>query len=307
MKHPRVKMIDKISFTFGVVSICSSEWLVLRHHQWFPLYYLIIMTPLLMWRLGTYTKHKYQLFMLGGSMRTSYLSPNFTELSSDFCYFVNLSVLLQALFFRSNMIWFKANYVLSMGPVALAIIAWNNSLVFHSLDKLTSFYLHTFPPVAVTLLRWDVAPTCLTLWEFVTAPLGLYLTWQLGYWVATEILLRQKLEGDKELMTSLRWLATDQKNKLRNLCLDVLVKLRVGRKEEALEIMDSLKAKTVYSILYMVRLDLLTNSLISSYFFRSTLPSRSCLPTSSTPATSSAGSTWSSSSSGAPGTGPATT
>ena len=62
---PQVKMIDKLSFTFGVLCICGSEWLTLRHADWFPLYYSVVMTCLLLWRLITYTKDKYQLFMLG--------------------------------------------------------------------------------------------------------------------------------------------------------------------------------------------------------------------------------------------------
>ena len=60
-----VKMIDKISFTLGVVCLCSTEWMVLRQPDWFPLYYLVIMMSLLMWRLITYTREKNQLFMLG--------------------------------------------------------------------------------------------------------------------------------------------------------------------------------------------------------------------------------------------------
>ena len=31
---------------------------------------------------------------------------------------------------------------------------WQNSLVFHSLDKLTSFFLHFFPPLHLHLFRW---------------------------------------------------------------------------------------------------------------------------------------------------------
>ena len=40
-----------------------------------------------------------------------------------------------------------------MGPLMFAIIVWKNSLVFHSLDKLTSFFLHAFPPITIHLLR----------------------------------------------------------------------------------------------------------------------------------------------------------
>ena len=152
-QEPNVKMMDKASFTLGVVSICVLEWVALRHGSWFPLYYATIMTTLLLWRLITYTKDKFQLFML------------------DFCYFINLSVVLQTFFFMSNINWYKvsiscmclrkekanddhqANYILCMGPLMFAIIVWKNSLVFHSLDKLTSFFLHAFPPITIHLLR----------------------------------------------------------------------------------------------------------------------------------------------------------
>ena len=97
---PQVKMIDKLSFTFGVLCICGSEWLALRHADWFPLYCTTIMTTLLLWRLITYTKDKFQLFML------------------DFCYFVNLSVALQTFFFMSNIDWFKV----SPPPTSLCLL-----------------------------------------------------------------------------------------------------------------------------------------------------------------------------------------
>ena len=64
-QEPNVKMMDKASFTLGVVSICVLEWVALRHGSWFPLYYASIMTFLLTFRLFYYTQQKYQLFMLG--------------------------------------------------------------------------------------------------------------------------------------------------------------------------------------------------------------------------------------------------
>ena len=69
----------------------------------------------------------------------------------DFCYFLNVSVLLQSLACTPSSdsgfcgSWFKSNFMLSHGPIALAILAWKNSLVFHSLDKMTSFYIHIMP------------------------------------------------------------------------------------------------------------------------------------------------------------------
>jgi len=237
---PQVKMIDKISFTFGVLCICGSEWLALRQPDLFPLYYYVMMTILMLWRLFTYSKDKYQLFML------------------DFCYFVNLSVVLQTAFFPTNINWFKANYILCMGPLMCAIIVWKNSLVFHSLDKVTSFFLHALPPLTVHLLRWGLIPNPsihqndnISPMEFLLLPVGLYLCWQLGYWTITEGVLRSQLENDPDLITSLRYLAKDKKNGFRNLCLSIMRWLKVSQPGEEL-VADSFKAKMTFAVCQLV-------------------------------------------------------
>ena len=82
----------------------------------------------------------------------------------DLCYFVNLLTLTYIWIFPSSKILFIVCYVLSHGPVALAIVLWKNSLVFHSecfaahtfrrcltllalvsgLDKVTSLFIHMY-------------------------------------------------------------------------------------------------------------------------------------------------------------------
>merc|ERR1719347_1899666 len=253
---PQVKMIDKLSFTFGVLCICGSEWLALRHAEWFPLYYFTIMSTLLLWRLITYTKDKFQLFML------------------DFCYFVNLSVVLQTFFFISDINWFKANYILCMGPLMFAIIVWKNSLVFHSLDKLTSFFLHAFPPLTVHLFRWGLIPNPaiqrddhLAPLEVLVLPLGLYLVWQFGYWTITEGVLRRQLAEDPDLITSIRYLAGDKKNGFRNLCLSLLCWLGMTYPGEDLD-PDALKTKLTFAttqLVYTLVTIIPTPFLFSSY------------------------------------------
>jgi len=255
---PQVKMIDKLSFTFGVLTICGSEWLALRHADWFPLYYYFIMTMLLVWRLITYSKDKYQLFML------------------DFCYFVNLSVALQTAFFPTDINWFKANYILCMGPLMFAIIVWKNSLVFHSLDKLTSFFLHAFPPLTVHLFRWGLIPNPaiekddhLAPMEVLLLPLGLYLVWQLGYWTITEGVLRRQLANDPDLTTSIRYLAGDKKNGFRNLCLSLLCSLGLTHPGEDLD-PEAFKTKITFAatqLVYTLITVIPTPFLYSSYRF----------------------------------------
>ena len=105
-----VKLIDKISFTLGVFCLCSTEWLALRQPEWFPLYYLAIMTSLLVWRLITYTREKNQLFMLGPVHHLAKTSPSSNSFSLDFCYFMNFSLAAQIFLDMSNIAWFKVRW-----------------------------------------------------------------------------------------------------------------------------------------------------------------------------------------------------
>ena len=81
----------------------------------------------------------------------------------DFCYFVNISVLLQSLLCSASTdsafgtAWLKTNFMLSHGPISFAILAWQNSIVFHSLDKMTSFYIHIMPVNDTLLARLQIA------------------------------------------------------------------------------------------------------------------------------------------------------
>merc|ERR1712012_1428837 len=84
---PQVKLVDKLSFTWGVTCIVVTELLALRYPQFFTSFYLTLITALLANRYFEYV---------------------------------------------------KTNYILCMGVLMMAIVVWQNSLVFHSLDKLTS-------------------------------------------------------------------------------------------------------------------------------------------------------------------------
>ena len=129
----------------------------------------------------------------------------------DFCYFMNVSVLVQCFLFPSCLPWYKANYVLCMGVLMNAIVVWQNSLVFHSLDKLTSIYIHVLPPLTVHLYRWGLIENPaitpedeMSLSDLCFWPSVLYLAWQAGFSFTTEVLLADKLARDPNLVTSVR-------------------------------------------------------------------------------------------------------
>ncbi len=130
-----------------------------RHPDWFPSFFTWFMLLLFVIRYVMYKKSKYHLFML------------------DFCYVVNISCMLQAYFQPNCLPWFKANFALCMGPLCMAILTWHNSLVFHSLEKLTSFFLHAFPPMLCHLYRYSSARKCMLMYRWHL--IGIFCRWRL--------------------------------------------------------------------------------------------------------------------------------
>jgi len=153
----------------------------------------------------------------------------------------------------NNLTWFKANYVLCMGPLMSAIVVWHNSLVFHSLDKLTSFFLHAFPPLTLHLYRWGLIPSeipvdsSLSVVEWLVNPLCLYLVWQLAYHIVTEILLKKRLDNDPDMIISIRYLCRDKKNGMRNQVEKILRKFGILKKGDDLN-PEELLSKIVFAI-----------------------------------------------------------
>eukprot|EP00804_Cyclotella_cryptica_P001271 CCRYP_012755-RA/>CCRYP_012755-RA protein AED:0.10 eAED:0.10 QI:546/1/1/1/0/0/2/100/185 len=97
---------------------------------------------------------------------------------------------------------------------------WRNSLVFHSMDKMTSMFIHMLPPIVMFCRRWgdhfsakefpfyeEMNGTFYTnVVEFWFHPFVYYAIWQTSYLIKTEWWSKQKLAYNPELMTSLRWL-----------------------------------------------------------------------------------------------------
>ena len=242
---PQVKLKDKFSFTLGILSICISIWLATR----FPDYYIYFWIPLtiILWihRFVDYSAHKYELFML------------------DFCYFINISVAIQIIFYPDNLEWFQANYVLTLGPIYFAIIVWRNSLVFHDLDKLTSFFLHAFPPIIMHMYRWNQIKNNLPIKEgdkegdFLSMtgsfawPLAFYGIWQIIYILLTSIVLHYYLR-DKSVVTSYRYLMKGKKKQsIYNLMEKLLIRLRIMKAEEELD-PDTILGKVVFMFIQLV-------------------------------------------------------
>ncbi|XP_023332785.1 uncharacterized membrane protein C776.05 [Eurytemora carolleeae] len=234
----RIKLYDTASFTLGVSTVLFAEYLLLVYPQFFPIFFLITFSILILLRYLTYKPIKHHFFLL------------------DFCYLVNVSSILQSLVcaeVKDQEIcanWLTANFVLSHGPIAMAILAWQNCLVFHSMDKMTSFFIHIMPVLLNYLLRWNIIPNSvgdadlsLGLCNSMFYPLIFYSLWQACYlYVQCTV-----IDHDPELVTSLRYLTQTPRNPMYMLVKEVCVALGVFEKDEGFDT-EGLKTKSIFVI-----------------------------------------------------------
>ncbi|KAA0167987.1 hypothetical protein FNF27_07234 [Cafeteria roenbergensis] len=144
-----VYLRDESAFLLGIINLMVTEAVVLTNPQGFWLWFLLWLPTLLLIRLWTYSRKGWQMFLL------------------DFCYAANL-LMVTALLTGSPVVFWAA-FAVACGPVATAIVAWRNSLVFHDIDKTTTVVIHAFPALVAFCTRWfglgpNGVPFCDSAW-----------------------------------------------------------------------------------------------------------------------------------------------
>uniref|UniRef100_A0A6N2NI20 Glycerophosphocholine acyltransferase 1 n=1 Tax=Salix viminalis TaxID=40686 RepID=A0A6N2NI20_SALVM len=147
----------------------------------------------------------------------------------DFCYYANTIFLVDLLLYPKNEKLFMVCFSFAEGPLAWALIVWRCSLVFSSADKLVSVLIHLLPGLVFFTIRWWNPATFdamhfeetsrrvswpygvedksyLFTWLF-WVPLFAYTLWQILYFLIVDVLRRQRLLRDPEVMTSYRELS----------------------------------------------------------------------------------------------------
>jgi hypothetical protein len=203
VSHPTVIMTkDKFSFVLGVVLIMIIEFVLLVHPDQMGHLYTALLLPLMIARYILYRADLYHYFMY------------------DFCYYAQIMQLFQMHKYPDDVRFAKAMFSIANGPLALAVALWRNSVVFHSLDKMTSMFIHILPALVMFSQRWQdhiskkefplfeqMDETIVTtLVDFWWHPFVYYAIWQAIYLIKTEIISKKKLEYNTSIMTSLRWM-----------------------------------------------------------------------------------------------------
>ena len=110
---------EKLSFIAGVLNIFISGYLIGAQPDLFYYWFTAQLCYFMPIRYYTYRKRGYHYFL------------------ADMCYFVNLLLLLTIWVAPQSKRLFISTYCLAYGNNAVAIAMWRNSMVFHSLDKVT--------------------------------------------------------------------------------------------------------------------------------------------------------------------------
>lgn len=122
-----ITLREKISFIFGVMNIFVSGFLIGGYPQYFHIWYTTQLLALMPNRIYTYHRRGYHYFL------------------ADLCYFTNVLLVLSLWAFPKSKRLFTAAFCLAFGNNAVAIALWRNSLVFHSIEKVTSLFIHIMP------------------------------------------------------------------------------------------------------------------------------------------------------------------
>ncbi|KAJ9098153.1 hypothetical protein QFC21_004482 [Naganishia friedmannii] len=134
-----------------------------------------------------------------------------------------VSYTIQSAVYLPTRIWSykkKAYHYFLFGPIASAIITWRNSLVFHSIDKVTSLFIHMYPPMVLIIVkhfypgREERYPAVMKTSELTWSNMILcsvipYVIWQGLYWKFLLHDRREKIESGAR-QTSFRYMLNDK-------------------------------------------------------------------------------------------------
>lgn len=192
-------MREKLAFVLGVGNVFVTAFLMGGYPEYVHLSYTIQILFWLPWRYFTYQKRGMHYFI------------------ADLCYWVNFLTVIFLWLAPWSEHLMVACYYMAFGSLAWAIIAWRNSLVFHSVDKVTSLFIHIFPPAVMHTIV-HICPRSYTAERFpattrvfelsygsaILSSSVAYIVWQTLYYIFIQVRRQEKIKAGRP--TSFTWL-----------------------------------------------------------------------------------------------------
>ena len=197
---------EKIFFSLTVYTIFLFGILIGSHPQYVHIFYSFLFILLMPIRYLMYYKIGYGYFLV------------------DLCYFVNFLLMIYIWIFPDSQMLYISCCSFSWGSLSFAVVTWKNKLVLHSIEKITSTFIHVTPAIimyvithqlpydyklirfngSVKLKQWDI------FYGIINTSL-LYFIWQLSYHYFITIRKAEKIKNGK--MTSFEYLRKSFANK----------------------------------------------------------------------------------------------
>eukprot|EP00931_Biecheleriopsis_adriatica_P066641 TRINITY_DN40949_c0_g1_i1.p1 TRINITY_DN40949_c0_g1~~TRINITY_DN40949_c0_g1_i1.p1 ORF type:complete len:356 (-),score=66.18 TRINITY_DN40949_c0_g1_i1:2-1069(-) len=185
---------DQFLFTCGVMNVGFTMWLQgyspVMGYTWWHSIKVVLLTS---WRWYSYRQKKQHYFLW------------------DLCYWVNF-LSLAYLWVMPDAGWvFEDFFILANGPLAWSVLAFNNSLVFHSEDHMISCFIHISPVLLSYGLRWHALPdgrfiihrhadaTTSILSQVAAAELHFYIPWMVVYYVWVLVVMDSRVRSREYL------------------------------------------------------------------------------------------------------------
>ena len=127
---------QRLWFTKSVLTVMIKTFATTAAQWLLPWYYAISCPLLITARIITYWQCQFQYFCL------------------DYCYFGNLIISLILWLNPSSPELCALQFSIANGMLYAGAFSFRNSLVFHSVDKMTSTYIHTVPLLLTFGIRW---------------------------------------------------------------------------------------------------------------------------------------------------------
>ncbi|XP_024515484.1 uncharacterized membrane protein YGR149W [Selaginella moellendorffii] len=204
------QLLNKVTYCIGVFCFGTVCYVMGSRPHEIPYLYCLFFLGIAPLRWIYYRTRKWHYYLL------------------DFCYYANVIFMAMLLVFPNNEKLFMVCFSFSEGPLAWALIVWRCSLVFSSIDKIISVLIHLLPGTVFFIIRWWDPITyphhsldatgpwpawplvhdnrALWTWLFFV-PLIAYSVWQALYLLIVNVLRKQRLLRDPEVMTSFRELS----------------------------------------------------------------------------------------------------
>lgn len=138
---PFARMRNKWSFVLGVLSVLLQVFIIGRFPHTF-----------------CYTYHSVFVFNMVLGKWLYYKSKGWHYYMTDFCYTANMFLILFLAVMPTNEYLFCATFLWANGPLAVALGAFRNQMVFHKMDNLSSLALHMLPQLITYNLKWFTIP-----------------------------------------------------------------------------------------------------------------------------------------------------